>query len=60
MKKSLKTVVLSLIIIVMAATMSAPPLAYITYNTYNYNFYGETVGSPSGYVPERLLLAEDL
>lgn len=60
MKKSLKTVVLSLIIIVMAATMSAPALAYIPYNTYNYNFYGETVGSPSGYVPERLLLAEDL
>lgn len=60
MKRSLKTVFLSLIITVLAVTMAAPALAYIPYNTYNYNFYGETVGSPSGYVPEKIYLAEDL
>ena len=60
MKKRLKTIVLSLLIVIMAVTMATPALAYIPYNTYLYNFYGETVGSPSGYVPETLYLAEDL
>ncbi len=60
MKKSLKTILLSLIIVIMSVTMAAPALAYIPYNTYNYNYYGETVGSPSGYVPEKVYLAEDL
>ena len=60
MKKSLKTILLSLLIVIMSVTMAAPALAYIPYNTYNYNYYGETVGSPSGYVPEKVYLAEDL
>ncbi len=60
MKTTLKSVLIVALIFVMAATMALPAFAYVPYNTYNYNFYGETVGSPAGYVPEKLLLAEDL
>ena len=60
MKKTIRKILLSALIVVLSLAVAAPALAYIPYNTYNYDFYGETVGSPSGYVPESLLLAEDL
>ena len=60
MNKRIKTLVVSLLIIVMMAAVTIPAFAYVPYNTYNYNFYGETVNSPSGYVPESIYLSEDL
>lgn len=60
MKKSLKTIILSLFILVMIAATTIPAFAYVPYNTYNYDFYGDTVDSPSGYVPEAIYLSEDL
>ena len=60
MKTIFKKLSVLLIVVVLAISVAAPALAYIPYNTYIYNFYGETVGSPSGYVPERIYLAEDL
>ena len=58
--KRIKSVVFALVAIAMMLTMVLPTFAYVPYNTYNYNFYGETVGSPSGYVPEKFYLSEDL
>ncbi len=60
MKRKIKSISFVIIAVVMIATMVIPAFAYIPYNTYNYNYYGETVGSPSGYVPEAFYLSEDL
>ena len=58
--KNFKRVLISLLVVAILASVAVPAFAYIPYNTYDYNFYGETVGSPSGYVPETIYLAEDL
>ena len=60
MKRVFKSLVLLTVVALMAVSMIVPALAYVPYNTYGYNFYGETVGSPSGYVPKTIYLAEDL
>lgn len=60
MKKSTKRILVSLLTLIVIFTMTVPAFAYVPYNTYNYDFYGEAVGSPSGYVPEQIYLSEDL
>ncbi len=60
MKTDLKKIIISILTLAIIASMAVPVFAYVPYNTYNYDFYGETVGSPSGYVPEAIYLAEDL
>ncbi len=58
--KRIKSIIFALVAIAMVLTMVLPTFAYVPYNTYNYNYYGETVGSPSGYVPDAFYLSEDL
>lgn len=60
MNKLFKKIIVSVIAFALMAMIAVPAFAYIPYNTYGYDFYGETVGSPSGYVPETIYLAEDL
>ena len=60
MKNSIKKIIVTLLVVTIALTIALPAFAYVPYNTYNYNYYGDTVGSPSGYVPERFYLSEDL
>lgn len=60
MNKRIKTIVMCLIVVTMIFVSALPAFAYVPYNTYNYNYYGETVGSPAGYVPDAFYLAEDL
>lgn len=60
MKTNIKRILISALTLIIVGIMSVQAFAYVPYNTYNYNFYGETVGSPSGYVPERIYLSEDL
>lgn len=60
MKTTLKKITVFVLVAVLLIAVTAPALAYIPYNTYIYDFYGKTVGSPSGYVPEKIYLAEDL
>ncbi len=58
--KNVKKLIVSFIILIMVVTIAIPAFAYIPYNTYGFNFYGETVGSPSGYYPEAIYLSQDL
>lgn len=58
--RNIKKIIVLLVIALMALSIAVPAFAYIPYNTYGYNFYGETVGSPSGYTPATVYLAEDL
>ena len=60
MKNIFRKIAVSLLAVVMMFAIAVPAFAYVPYNTYNYNFYGETVDSPSGYVPEAIYLSEDL
>ncbi len=60
MNKKLKSILVGAMLVVMLTVTALPAFAYIPYNTYGYNYYGETVGSPSGYVPEAFYLSEDL
>lgn len=60
MKITFKKIIVSLLTLSVIFAVSVPAFAYVPYNTYNFNFYGDTVGSPSGYVPEKFYLSEDL
>ncbi len=56
----IKKLLVAVLAITILLSIAVPAFAYVPYNTYNYNFYGETVGCPSGYVPEAIYLSEDL
>ena len=58
--KNIKKILLSILVVAIMLSVTVPAFAYVPFNTYNYNFYGETVASPSGYVPEKIYLSEDL
>lgn len=60
MKKTHKRFLTIVLTCIAIFALMAPALAYVPYNSYNYNFYGETVANPSGYVPEKIFLSEDL
>ena len=60
MKKTHKRFLTIVLTCIAIFALMAPALAYVPYNSYNYNFYGETVANPSGYVPEKIYLSEDL
>lgn len=55
-----KRIFIALFVVVMLLTTTIPAFAYVPFNTYNYNFYGETIANPSGYVPSAFYLSEDL
>ncbi len=59
-KKLLKVGTIALIMLVMASMLAMPSSAYIAFNTYNYNYYGEAIETPSGYTPETVYYGEDL
>ncbi len=49
-----------MIMVVLASMLAMPSSAYIAYNTYNFNYYGEAVETPSGYTPEKVYYGDDL
>ncbi|MBQ8894271.1 MAG: hypothetical protein IJ043_07675 [Clostridia bacterium] len=49
-----------MVMLVIASMLAMPSSAYIAFNTYNYNYYGEVVVTPSGYTPEKVYYGEDL
>ena len=49
--------VISLVIVSLFATTAA--FAYVPYTAYNYDYYGEIVNGPAGYVPEDVLVGAD-
>lgn len=49
-----------MVMLVLASMLAMPSSAYIAFNTYNYNYYGEAVETPSGYTPEKVYYGEDL
>lgn len=52
------TLVLSLIVFTMITTTVAS--AYIPYTAYNFDYFGEIVNGPAGYVPEQILFGADV
>jgi len=50
--------VLSLVIVAMIATTAAS--AYIPYTAYNFDYFGEIVNGPAGYVPEQIIFGADV
>lgn len=61
MKKRLVRIISVLMVaLIMLSMLVLPSSAYIAFNTYNYNFYGEVVVTPSGYTPEAVYYGEDL
>lgn len=49
-----------MVMLILASMLAMPSSAYIAFNTYNYNYYGEVVVTPSGYTPEAVYYGEDL
>ena len=49
-----------MVMMIIASMLVLPSSAYIAYNTYNYNYYGEAVETPSGYTPEKVYYGSDL
>ncbi len=61
MKKNLIRVsTVAMIMLILASMLAMPSSAYIAYTTYNYNYYGEAIETPSGYKPETVYYGEDL
>ncbi len=61
MKKNfVKIGAVAMIMVMLASMLAMPSSAYIAFNTYNYDFYGETVVTPSGYTPEATYYSDDL
>lgn len=56
--KKFSALLIALILVSMLATTTA--FAYIPYTAYNYDFYGEIVSGPTGYVPEKVLYGADV
>ena len=52
------TLILSLVVFAMMATTAAS--AYIPYTAYNFDYFGEIVNGPAGYVPEQVLFGTDV
>ena len=52
------TLVLSLVVFAMIATTAAS--AYIPYTAYNFDYFGEIVNGPAGYLPERIIFGADV
>ena len=52
------TLLLALVVFAMIATTAAS--AYIPYTAYNFDYFGEIVNGPAGYVPERVLFGADV
>ncbi len=48
------------IIAIMTTIFVLPSSAYVAFNTYNFNYYGEAVATPSGYSPVDVLYGRDL
>jgi len=59
-KKFIRVGTVALIMLILASMLAMPSSAYIAYNTYNYNYYGEAIETPSGYTPEKVYYGEDL
>lgn len=51
------TLVISLVVVSLIATTAA--FAYVPYTAYNYDYYGEIVNGPAGYVPDEVLVGSD-
>ncbi len=61
MKRKMKkfaALLVSLLIVTLLASTAA--VAYVPYVAYNFDYYGEIVNGPTGYVPEKVLFGEDL
>ena len=58
--KLIKIGVVALVIMILSSMLTMTSSAYIAFNSYNYNYYGEAVETPSGYTPEKVLYGEDL
>lgn len=59
-KKFIKAVSITMVMLILASMLAMPSSAYIAFNTYNYNYYGEAVVTPSGYTPEAVYYGDDL
>ncbi len=59
-KRFMKVGAVAMIMVILATMLAMPSSAYIAFNTYNYNYYGEAVETPSGYTPEKVYYGEDL
>ncbi len=46
--------------VIFSSMLTFTSSAYVAFNSYNYNYYGEAVATPSGYTPEKVLYGEDL
>ena len=59
-KRMIKFGAIAMAMMILASMLAVPSSAYIAFNTYNYNYYGEVVVTPSGYTPEAVYYGEDL
>lgn len=56
--KKLSALLISLILVSMLATTAA--FAYVPYTGYNFDYFGEIVNGPAGYVPDEVLFGVDV
>lgn len=54
-----KTLAILIALVSVIALLSTSAFAYTPYTSYNYDFYGDIVAGPEGYVPERILFGSD-
>lgn len=47
-------------VVVLVSTMAISSSAYVAFNSYNFNYYGEPVETPSGYSHDKVYYAEDM
>ena len=58
--KLIKFGAIAMIMMIFASMLTTTSSAYVAFNSYNYNYYGEAIESPSGYSPAEVLSGRDL
>lgn len=59
-RKIKKIISLALSLIIVSGIISTAAFAYIPYTAYNFDYYGEIMNGPSGYIPEKVLFGPDV
>lgn len=47
-------------VVVLVSMLAMPSSAYVAFNSYNFDYYGTPVETPSGYAPEKVYYAQDM
>ncbi len=59
-RKLTKIIAFAMAMMILVSMLAMSSSAYIAFNSYNYNYYGEAIITPSGYAPEKVYYGDDL